>query len=131
MDEGDAPWSTTTMPTIALAVKNAMLHPQETKNKTLYIDSVTASSNQVVASLEKATGEKFEITHTNADEAKKICEERLAQGDYEGASIQQIRQILLIEGYGSDYTRYRETSNKLLSLPEQTLDELIMEMLKP
>jgi hypothetical protein len=56
---GNTLWSTTTCSTIGIAVKNALFIPEKTANTYLYIDTFTVSQNQVLASLEKATGRKW------------------------------------------------------------------------
>ena len=128
-NQGDVPFSTTTMPTIALAVKNAMLVPEKTANQYLYIDSFTVSLNQILASLEKATGKKWEKTHLDAEEQKKIGLEKLSKGDLSGGML-LIRYIVGVQGYGGDYALYEKTANELLSLPKESLDEETAKLVK-
>ena len=128
-DDGNTPWSTTTSSTIGLAVKNAMLIPEETANKYLYIDSFSVSQNQVLASLELATGKKWQTTHVDAEEQKKAGLEKMAKGDFSGA-MSLIRYINCVPGYGGNYIEYQQSANELLSLPQQALDEVVAEILK-
>lgn len=128
-NDGNQPWSTTTLTTIGLAVKNAMLIPEETANRYLYIDSFTVSQNQVVASLEKATGKKWQTMHVNAEEQKKEGLEKMARGDFSGA-MSLIRYINCVQGHGGNYIDYEQSANELLLLPKQTLDEVVVEVLK-
>jgi uncharacterized protein YjiS (DUF1127 family) len=127
-DGGDA-WSTTTRPTIGLAVKNAMLIPEKTANRYLYIDSFTVSQNQVVASLERATGKKWETAYVDAEEQKKAGLEKMAKGDFSGA-MSLIRYINCVNGHGGNYIEYEQSANELLSLPQQTLDDVVAEILQ-
>lgn len=69
-NDGNKPWSTTTLATSGPAVKNAMVIPEKTSNRYLYIDSFTVLQNQVVASLEKATRKKWHPTHQDAEQKK-------------------------------------------------------------
>ena len=128
-DDGNQPWSTTTLNTIGLAVKNAMLIPEKTANTYLYIDSFTVSQNQVVASLEKATGKKWQTMHVNAEEQKEEGLEKVARGDFSGA-MSLIRYINCVQGHGGNYMDYKQSANELLLLPKQTLDEVVVEVLK-
>lgn len=126
---GNDTWSTTRLTTIGLAVKNAMLIPDQTANRYLYIDSFTVSQNQVLASLEKVAGKKWEVTHADAEEAKKTGLEKMSKGDFSGA-MSLIRYINFVDGNGGNYIEYEKSANELLSLPKQTLDEVVEEIVK-
>lgn len=128
-NHGNDTWSTSTLATIGLAVKNAMLIPEETANQYLYIDSFTVSQNQVLACFEKATGTKWEATHVDAEEEKRTGFEKMSKGDFSGA-MSLIRYINCVDGHGGNYIEYRKSANGLLSLPKQTLDEVMAEILK-
>ena len=128
-NHGNDTWSTSTLATIGLAVKNAMLIPEKTANKYMFIDSFTVSQNQVLASFEKATGKKWEETHVDAEEEKKIGLEKMSKGDFSGA-MSLIRYINCVDGHGGNYIQYRKSADNLLSLPKQTLDEVVAEILK-
>ena len=126
---GNDTWSTTKQATIGLAVKNAMLLPDKTANTYLYIDTFTVSQNQVLASFEKAMGVKWEVTHVDAEELKRTGMEKMAKGDFSGA-MSLIRYINCVHGHGGNYIEYQPSANELLSLPKQTLDEAVAEIVK-
>jgi len=128
-NHGNDAWSTSTLATIGLAVKNAMLIPEKTANKYLFIDSFTVSQIQVLASLEKATGKKWEVTHVDAEEEKKMGMEKMSKGDLSGA-MSLIRYINCVEGHGGNFIQYEESAKELLSLPKQTLDDVVAEIVK-
>lgn len=128
-NHGNDAWSTTSIATIGLAVKNALLIPDKTANKYLYIHSFTVSQNQILASFEKATGTKWEATHVDAEDEKKTGYEKLSKGDFSGA-VSLIRYINCVDGHGGNYANHQESANELLSLPKQTLDEVISEIVK-
>ena len=123
-NDGNDKWSTTTLTTTGLAVKNAMLIPEKTANKYMFIDSFTVSQNQVLASLEKATGEKWEVNHVDAEEEKKSGLEKFSKGDFSGMML-LLKYIQFVGGHGTDYTLYEQSANELLSLPKQNLDEVV------
>ena len=123
-NDGNDAWSTTTLGSIGLAVKNALLVPEKTANKYLFIDSFTVSQNQILESFEKATKQKWQVTRVNAEQEKKRGLEKMSTGDFSGA-MTLIRYINCIQGHGGDYARYEQTANELLSLPKQTLDKEI------
>ncbi len=126
---GNDTWSTTTRSLIGLAVKNAMLIPDKTANKYMYIDSFTVSQNQVLASFEKATGEKWEVTQVDAEKMKNEGLEKLSKGDFSGA-MSLIRYINCVDGHGGNFIEYEESADQLLSLPKQTLDEVVAGIVK-
>jgi len=127
-NEGKDTWSTSKLGTIGLAVKNAMLIPEKTANKYLFIDSFTVSQSQVLASLEKANGKKWEVIQVDAEEQKGIGLEKMSKGDFSGA-MSLIRYINCVHGHGGNFAEYEESANRLLSLPEQSLDEAVTELL--
>lgn len=128
-NDGNGKWSTTTFGSIGLAVKNAMLVPEKTANKYLYVDSWTLSQNQILASFEKATGSKWEVVRVDADEQRKAGQAKMASGDFSGA-MSLIRYINTVEGHGGNYATYSESSNELLFLPKPNLDEVIAGIVK-
>ena len=128
-NDGNGKWSTTTFGSIGLAVKNAMLVPEKTANKYIYVDSFTLSQNDILASLEKATGSKWDAEHVDAEGQKAAGLAKMASGDFSGA-MSLIRYINTVEGYGGNFATYKESSNELLSLPKLDLDEVIAGIVK-
>lgn len=53
--------------------------------------------------------------------------EKLSKRNY-GAIPMLMRYVTCIEGYGGDYMRYEEGANKLLSLPEERLADVLARM---
>jgi hypothetical protein len=106
-----------------------MLVPEKTANKYMFIDSFTVSQNQVLASLEKATCEKWEVKHVDAEEEKKIGLEKMSKGDFSGA-ISLLQYISCVDGHGANYLQYEESADELLSLPKENLDDVVAELVK-
>jgi hypothetical protein len=127
INDGQGKWSTTCFPTVGLAVKNAMIKAEETANKIIYVDSFTVSQKDVVASLEKATGSVWEATHVDGEQQKKTGLEKLSKGDFGGAPL-LLSYINAVEGHGGNYATYKQTSNELLGLPKENLDEVVAEI---
>ena len=130
VDDGSKKWSTTTLGTVGLAVKNAMLLPvEETANKYLYVDSFTVSQNEVLAALEKVTGEKWEVERVDGEMEKKTGLELSARGDMKGMMM-LIRYWNAVGGHGGDYMLYKEGHNELLGLPKESLDDEVAKLMK-
>lgn len=127
-NDGNDFWSTTTMATIGLAVKNAMLSA-ETANKEIFIDSFTISHNQILASLEKASKKKWDVTYVDAEEQKKVGMEKMAKGDFSGAML-LIQYISCVRGHGGNFAQYETTANGLLALPKESLDDVVARIVR-
>ena len=120
-------WSTATLYTIGLAVKNALLVPNETANKYLYIESLTVSHSEVVDSLERAMGKKWEREEVDAEEMKRSGLEKMSKGDHSGA-VSLIRYVNCVHGYGGNFAESWGTANGLLGLPKMTLDDEVRKL---
>lgn len=123
-NEGKDAYSTTTTASVGAALKNALLYSEETANKYLFISSFHVSQNQILASLEKATDKKWDVTYVDAEEQKKIGIEKMKKGDFSGA-IGLIRYVNSVKGHGGDYTEYEEMSNELLGVQGEELDKVV------
>ena len=123
-DTGDVKWSATTLATIGLAVKNALLISEKTANKYLGIASFTVTQNEVLAAFEKATGTKWEVERVQSEEKKKVGEEMWGKGDIQGAFI-LIAYAMFVAGHGCNFPEELGTANELLSLPKEELDDVI------
>lgn len=129
LNDGNGKWSTTTLASIGLAVKNAMLVPEKTANKYIYVNSFTLSQNDILTSLEKATGVTWDVDHVDAEEQKNAGMAKMAGGDFSGA-MSIIRYMHNVEGHGCNFATYKESSNELLSLPKLDLDDVIAGIVK-
>lgn len=127
--DGSGRWSTTTLGSIGLAVKNALLIPEKTANQYLHIHSFNVSQNDCLSSFEKATGCKWDTTRVDAEQQKREGMQKLAAGDFSGA-MALIRFINTQEGHGGNYATYQPCANELLSLPSQSVDRVIADIVK-
>lgn len=128
-DDGNAKWSATNLPTIGLAIKNALLMPEKTANRYLFTASHTHSSNEVLVSLENAIGKKWDVTQVNGAEKTKSGQELFAKGDHDGGYT-LILTSTFTSGYGSDFTTEAELDNELLGLPEEKLEDSVAAVLR-
>lgn len=129
MDEGEVKWCSTRLDTVGLAVKNAMLIPEDTANKYLYINSFTTSQAGLLTEFEKATGTKWEVNHVSSEEERKTGRELFDKGEYAG-SAKLINYVNTVDGYGGNYLANRESANKLLSLPEESLEKEVRKLVE-
>ncbi|EED17246.1 conserved hypothetical protein [Talaromyces stipitatus ATCC 10500] len=121
-NDGEGSWSTTTLPSIGIALKNSLIEFEKTANRYIYVASFTVKQNEVLKALEKVTGSKFDVEYVDGEAQRAIGTEKISQGDFSGAML-LIRYINSVDGNGGNYALYHPTDNKLLSLPEETLEE--------
>ena len=119
-DGGNRAFSTSNLSQVGNAVVAVLSKPEETANQFIYIDSFTATQNEILAELEKATGEKWKVTESTTKEAKTEGQALFAKGDFSGLLL-LLKAIFLGEGYGSDFTKDAVLGNEKLGLPNQDL----------
>lgn len=119
-DGGNRPFSASNLSQIGNAVVAVLSKPNETANQTLYVHSFTATQNEILAELEKGTGEKWKVTESTTEAAKIEGEPLFAKGDIAGLLL-LLKVIFLGGGYGSDFTKDAVLANEKLGLPNQDL----------
>jgi hypothetical protein len=119
-DGGNRAFSATNLSQVGNAVVAVLSKPEETANKFIYIDSFTATQNEILSELEKATGEKWKVTESTTEEAKAEGKASFAKGDFSGLLL-LLKAIFLGEGYDSDFTKDAVLDNEKLGLPNQDL----------
>lgn len=126
---GDARFSTTTLLTIGVAVAGILRNPEKTANQELFISSLETTGNEILAELEKATGKKWDVKHRTIEETINTGREKMSKNDCNGI-IDLLVAVVYGEDMGNDFTKDHELANKLLGLPEETLEEVIAKILK-
>ena len=119
-DGGNRAFSASNLSQVGNAVVAVLSKPEETANQFIYVDSFTATQNEILAELEKATGERWRVTESTTEEAKAEGQALFAKGDYSGLLL-LLKAIFLGEGYGSDFTKDAVLGNEKLGLPNQDL----------
>lgn len=120
LDDGNRAFSVSNLSQISHAVVAVLLKPEETSNQFIYIHSFTATQNEILAELEKGTGDKWKITKSTTQSAMTEGQKLFANGDFSGLLL-LLKVISLDEGYGSDFTSDAVLSNERLGLPNQDL----------
>jgi len=126
---GDARFSTTTLSAIGTAVAGILRNPEKTANQDLFISSLETTGKEILAELEKATGKKWDVEHRTIEETINTGREKVSKNDYSGI-YDLIVALVYAEDKGSDFTKDHELVNKLLSLPEETLEGVVARILK-
>ena len=124
---GDEQWTGTTLSTIGLAVSRTLQRPEETRNKFIYIYSISTSQNQVLEALRTVTGVPWEVDRVSMEASIQDGRRKLEAGDRAGV-VPLILSYFFREGMGANYAKDVEAANRLLELPEENLIDLVREI---
>ncbi|KAF3011278.1 hypothetical protein E8E13_011686 [Curvularia kusanoi] len=124
LDGGNIKFSASTLPFIGSAVVKVLEKPQETENKLMYIHSLHVTQEEVLAALEKATGDKFQRTSESSEEELKKCRPKMLDGDHDARE-----EVVAIWGVvAADWKKRDAFANSLLGLEEEDLDEVVQKV---
>ncbi|KAI1749144.1 NAD(P)-binding protein [Xylaria castorea] len=132
-DGGDRVFSTTSLPTIGRAVVGVLKHPEETKNRAVYVQDTALSLKQLLEIAKRATGsDDWKVDNTSLDDhVNKGWEElRKPQPDPAKFVFNFISAAIWGEGYGA---RFDKLDNELLGIKEMNekdIERLIKEAAK-
>lgn len=116
--DGNGKISLSTMRDVGKFVVGALLHPSETQNKALHVNSFTTTPNEIVAEFEKQTGgQKWDVAYTSLSKLEELEKEAWANGNPKAGGI-TLRRI-----WASGGTLYDERDNGLIGL-EDGIDSL-------
>ncbi|KAI0401994.1 NAD(P)-binding protein [Xylaria palmicola] len=132
-DGGERVFSTTTLATIGRAVAGVLKHPEETKNRAVYVQDAALSSKQLLEIARRATGsDDWKANTASLDEFvdQGWAELRKPQPDPAKFVRNLISAAIWGEGYGS---RFEKLDNELLGIKEfdeGDIEALIREVAK-
>jgi hypothetical protein len=121
VDGGDIKFSGSNLSFIAKAVVKIMGQPEGSKNKLLYVHSNHVTQLELLAEIEKATGEKFERVDENSKTAIEEARPKMLEGDHEAIEL-----VVAVHGVvASDWAGKEGFANDLLGLQEEDLEGVI------
>jgi uncharacterized protein YbjT (DUF2867 family) len=123
VDGGDTIFSATTLASVANAVYGILKHPEETKNRAVYVEDAKISQNKVLELAKRAAPEKpWGVKHVRLDELTDEADKKLAEGvfDYPSIMAYLYRSIIGADNGGS----FEKNDNELLGLKGKTEEEL-------
>lgn len=124
-DSGLSRFTVTTSQNTGLAVAKALLNPELTANKQVFLSDFVTNSREIIASLEKQMGEKFAIEEKKSEPAIKELKEKFAAGDFNATYPLLALSFVADVDVGYDFEKEQEVWNGKLGLPKQTLDEVV------
>ncbi|KAJ4388033.1 hypothetical protein N0V93_008638 [Gnomoniopsis smithogilvyi] len=124
IDDGNMKSSQATLPQIAKATVRILQRPEETKNRMLFIQSFCVSQNEVLASLEKAMGVKWEVDRYDAED---FIQQRKALADKGDA--QAIEDLVFVLGaIDGNWEERPDFAMQTLGLENEDLDAVVQKV---
>lgn len=123
IDDGEALTSSTTTGSIGDAVVGVLSHPEETKNRSVYVEDIKVSQNQLVAlAKEIAPGKPWDPQHVKLSDMITKGKERLSKGliDFE-ALMPFLMKAVFDPACGGNFTK---TDNELLGVKGKTEEDI-------
>ena len=121
---GDSVFSATTLASVGDAVVGVLSHPEETKNRTVFVDDIKVTQNQLLALAKKAAPQKdWQPQQVKLDDLLAGADARLAKGLYDMETfVPYIFRAILDPACGGNFTK---TDNELLGLKGKTEEDVI------
>ncbi|KFZ07800.1 hypothetical protein V502_09746 [Pseudogymnoascus sp. VKM F-4520 (FW-2644)] len=125
-DDGNKRFTLTNEKQLGQAVASVLQHPQETKNQYLYIASVETTQNEILASLEEASGEKWAVTKTTTDTQVTEAVKKLTAGDFSGAfALVRSTTFGNTQGLHANYAADEKLANDMLGLGLEDVKDVV------
>lgn len=117
-NSGNNEFSTTTLESIGLATVGVLSHYEETKNRSVYVESIRITMNKMLELAQKAMPEKtFTPIQVDLADVKKASDEGFAKGDFSGALGYVYCSIFGGQTYDMPFSKI---DNELLGVPCKT-----------
>lgn len=127
-DGGSGVFSASNLSTVAAGVVAILsIAEAETRDRFVNIESFATSQRDVVAALEKTTGEKWTVEETSMKEQLAVAQEMHEKGDFLNAFY---RWILASVVSGREEPRFKTVDNELLGLLREDMQETVEKLLK-
>ncbi|RBR13348.1 uncharacterized protein FIESC28_08212 [Fusarium coffeatum] len=122
-DDGNKKFTLTNERQLGQAIVSTLEHPEETRNRYLYVYSVVTTQNEILHSLEKATGGKWTVEKTTTDAEIAEAGKRLSAGDFSGGFI-LVHAITYgnTEGLRANYAEEKNLGNDILGIELESVD---------
>ncbi|KAL2067539.1 hypothetical protein VTL71DRAFT_1964 [Oculimacula yallundae] len=120
IDDGNGKVSLTTPDDVGRFVVKALLHPEESRNRALKVNSFTTTPSEIVAEFEKQTGDKWRVSYTPLEKVRELEKEAHASKN-PAATVFTLKRI-----WGEGGTLYDKRDNGLIDAEEtETLADAV------
>lgn len=121
-DGGDVAYDATNLDQVGRAIAKCLRNPDATKNQYVYVNSFTVTQKQVLAAAEKATGERFTVSHASAASLWEEGNAAVSSGNPLGA-LAMIAATFYKDNGLAQYSTTRGLWNDRLGLAGESLDD--------
>jgi putative NADH-flavin reductase len=127
-DSGETKWSATTIETIATAVVRVLQKEDETRNRMLYIQSFCITQIQVLKSLERITGQKWQVEHLDSE---KYIREMKREVDSNPENAEARENLVSVVGIvDANWEGKDDFANALLGLEDEDLNQVVQKVVE-
>jgi uncharacterized protein YbjT (DUF2867 family) len=126
-DSGNARFAVTTSGNTGLAVARALKYANQTANKQIFLADFVTTTREIVASLEKHTGEKFDLEEKASGPEFQAWKDKYDAGDFNATFPLLAMTFGADIDVGYDYEKEQDVWNSRLGLPKVELDEVVKE----
>ncbi|PON29054.1 hypothetical protein TGAM01_v202162 [Trichoderma gamsii] len=124
IDNGENPFSVTTVASIGKAVANALKDPEGTKNRIIFIHDLTVTQAQLVRLVKKHSSPELAWTETNLDSSVEL-QKSLESFAQDGFNMENAPRLLRSALLGGKYaSAYKNVENERFGLKLWTEKEL-------
>lgn len=124
LDAGDIKASASTLRRVGESVVRVLQRHQDTRNRAVYVQSFCPTQLEILASLERATGNKWHTQHLDSNAFLERESKRLEAGD--GEATEEI--VFVLGTVDADWTRKDGFAMELLGLQDENLDQVVREV---
>lgn len=128
IDNGTTPFSGTNLSQIGKALIAILSHPAETSNKYIYISSFNASQREILAVVEKVSGQKWAVKDVDSKELTADATKRFQAGDF--SAIPDLIKGAAFGEHGLGDSRPAGLWNEKLGLKQEDLEQTVKDVLE-
>lgn len=130
VDGGKTRFTASNMAQIGRAIVSVLHHPVETKNQMVFVESFTTTQAEILAVLEKLTGQTWKVNEVGSQAIRQDGFAKFSNGDYVGGGSAVIMALVLGEGGLEDHTNVKGGIwNQRLGLESESVEETVREVL--
>jgi nucleoside-diphosphate-sugar epimerase len=129
-DSGNARFAVTTSVNTGLAVARALKDADATANKQLFLADFITTTRQIIASLEKQTGERFSVVQKASGPEIKALRDKYDSGVFNAMFPILAMTFGADVDVGYDFEAEQEVWNSRLGLPKVELDQVVEEAIE-
>ncbi|KAF7189447.1 Isoflavone reductase-like IRL [Pseudocercospora fuligena] len=126
LDDGEAKWSASTLSQIGEATARILQRPDVTKNRMIYVQSFLVSQNEVLASFEHATGQKWTVQRHDSKQYQAEEKKKADSGDLEAVE----NLVWLLGAIDANWELRKDFAMQDLGLKNEDLDEVVSNVVK-